>query len=105
MLRTRSIARASAVKIELSIGIGFLRTVFVQNSRARCPTIVLRSIRKDIEVIGVVMKNIVKFLLIKSFGDITEHMSYNCYHRHFHVPSFFQFSSKIYVLISLLAFF
>ena len=39
---------------------------FVQNSRARCPTIVLGSIRKDIGVIGVVLENIAKFLLISA---------------------------------------
>ena len=44
----------------------FLKNCFVQNSRARCPTIVLGSIRKDIEVIGVVLENIVKFLLISA---------------------------------------
>ena len=44
----------------------FLKNYFVQNSRARCPTIVFGSIRKDIEVIGVVLENIVKFLLISA---------------------------------------
>ena len=28
----------------------------------------------------------------KSFGDCTEHINYNWYHSHFHVPWFFQFS-------------
>ena len=44
----------------------FLKNCFVQNSRARCPTIVLGSIRKDIEVIGMMLENIVKFLLISA---------------------------------------
>ena len=44
----------------------FLKNCFVQNSRARCPTIVLGSIRKDIEVIAVVLENIVKFLLLSA---------------------------------------
>ena len=44
----------------------FLKNCFVQNSCARCPTIVLGSICKDIEVIGVVLENIVKFLLINA---------------------------------------
>ena len=42
------------------------KNCFVQNSRARCRTIVLGSIRKDIEVIRVVLENIVKFLLISA---------------------------------------
>ena len=44
----------------------FLKNCFVQNSRARFPTIVLGSIRKDIEVAGVALENIVKFLLISA---------------------------------------
>ena len=33
--------------------------------------------------------------LYQSFSDCTEGANYNWYHRHFHVPSFFQFSSKV----------
>ena len=44
----------------------FLKNCFVQNSRAGCPSIFLGSICKDIEVIGVVLENIVKFLLISA---------------------------------------
>ena len=39
------------------------------------------------------------------FGECTEHNDYNWYDRHFHVPQFFQLSSKVLVLISLFAFF
>ena len=35
----------------------------------------------------------------------TKYANYNLYHRHFHVPLFFQFSCKVLVLISLFAFF
>ena len=34
--------------------------------------------------------------LQQSFGDCTERTNYNWYHRHFHIPQFFQFSIKIY---------
>ena len=44
----------------------FLKNCFVQNSRARCPTIVLGSIRKDIVVNRMALANIVKFLLISA---------------------------------------
>ena len=44
----------------------FLKNCFVQNSCAHCPTIVLGSIRKDMGVVGMVLENIVKFLLISS---------------------------------------
>ena len=51
----------------------FLKNCFVLNSCARCFIIVLGFIRKDVEVVGVVLENIVKFLLISpgvgfSFG-------------------------------------
>ena len=36
---------------------------------------------------------------------VTERANYNWYYCHFHVPLFFQFSSKVYVLIPLFAFF
>ena len=35
------------------------------------------------------------------FGDCTERINYHWYHRHFHVPRFFQFSSNVQVLFSL----
>ena len=44
-------------------------------------------------------------LCTKSFGDCTERANYNWYHRYFHVREFFQFPSKVQVLISLFAFF
>ena len=40
-----------------------------------------------------------------SFGDCTMSNIYNWYNRHFHVPQFFQFPSKVQVLILLFAFF
>ena len=42
----------------------------------------------------------------QSFGDFTECTNYNWYNRHFHVPQFvfFQFPSKVQVLIFLFAF-
>ena len=63
MLRSRSIACASAVKIELSIGRAFLRIVLF---KTRCFIVVLGAIRKDIEVVGMVLENIVKFLLVSA---------------------------------------
>ena len=44
----------------------FLKNCFVQNSHAHCPIIVLGSIHKNIEVVGVVLENIVKFFLISA---------------------------------------
>ena len=41
----------------------------------------------------------------QSFGDINKCTNYNWYNRHFHVPLFFQFPSKVEVLIPLFAFF
>ena len=43
--------------------------------------------------------------LYQSFGDCTKCINYNSYNRYFHVPQFFQFSSKVQVLILLFAFF
>ena len=43
--------------------------------------------------------------LYQFFSDCTKSTNYNWYHRHFHVPQFFQFSSKIQVLIFLFTFF
>ena len=43
--------------------------------------------------------------LYQSFDDCTKSTSYNWSNRHFHVPQFFQFSSKVEVLIPLFAFF
>ena len=40
----------------------------------------------------------------QSFGDRTKCSSYNWYHCNLHVPLVFQFSNKVYVLISLFAF-
>ena len=42
--------------------------------------------------------------LYQSFGDSTKRTDYNWCHHHFHVPQFFQFPSKIQVLISLFVF-
>ena len=42
--------------------------------------------------------------LYQSFGDSTGCTNYKCIHRHFHVTYFGQFSSKVYVFISLFAF-
>ena len=39
--------------------------------------------------------------LYQSFGDSSKSTNYNWYHRHFHVPQFFQYTSKIYVPILL----
>ena len=47
---------------------------------------------------------VVQFLY-QSFSECTERTNYNWYHSHFHVPSFFQFPSKILVLIFLFTFF
>ena len=44
-------------------------------------------------------------VLYQSFGDCTKSTNYNWYHRHFQVPQFFQFSSKVEVLISLFVYF
>ena len=38
--------------------------------------------------------------LYQSFGECTKCPNYNWYHRHFHVPKFFQFSTKV-LLVSL----
>ena len=43
--------------------------------------------------------------LYQSFGDCTKNTNYNRYNRHFHVPQFFQFPSKVQVLILLFIFF
>ena len=43
--------------------------------------------------------------LYQSFGDCTKSINYNWYYCHFHVPYFFQFPSKVLVLILLFAFF
>ena len=42
--------------------------------------------------------------LYQSFADYTKSTNYNMYHRPFHVPRFFQFPSKVLVLIPLFAF-
>ena len=65
MLRATSIARASAVKIELSIGRAFLRIVLFKTA-THSFIVVLGAIRKDIEGVRVVLENIVKFLLISA---------------------------------------
>ena len=41
----------------------------------------------------------------QSFGDCTKSTNYNWYNRYYHVPRFFQFPSKVQVLILLFAFF
>ena len=41
----------------------------------------------------------------QSLGDCTKSTNYDRYHRHCHVPQFFQFSRKVEVLILLFAFF
>ena len=41
--------------------------------------------------------------LLQSFGDCTKRTDYHWYHRHFHIPQFFLFSSKVKVLNSLFA--
>ena len=38
--------------------------------------------------------------LYQSFGDCTQLKDYNCYHHHFHIRLFFQYFSKVWVLIS-----
>ena len=43
--------------------------------------------------------------LNQSFRDCTKSTNYNWHHHHFHVQLFFQFSSKVLVLVSLFAFF
>ena len=43
--------------------------------------------------------------LYQSFGDCIESTNYYWHNRHFHVPQFFQFPSKVEVLILLFAFF
>ena len=43
--------------------------------------------------------------LYQFFGDCIESTNYNWYHRHFHVPYFFQFPSKVQVFIFLSPFF
>ena len=43
-------------------------------------------------------------LISKSFRNCTKSSNYNRYHSHFHVPQFFQFPSKVQVLIFLLSF-
>ena len=48
MLRPKSIARASVVKIELSIGRAFLRIDLLKTSCVCCFIVVLGAIRKDI---------------------------------------------------------
>ena len=39
----------------------------------------------------------------QTFGDCIERTIHDWYHRHIHVPLFFQFSSKVLVLLSLFA--
>ena len=65
MLRARSIARASAVKIELSIGRAFLRIVLFKTA---AHAVLLLSLEPSIktEVVEVVLENIVEFLLISA---------------------------------------
>ena len=48
---------------------------------------------------------LVSQFLCQSFGECTERTNYNLYHRHFHVPQFFQIPSKVLVLIFLFVFF
>ena len=43
--------------------------------------------------------------LYQSFGDCTRSTDNNWYNHHFHIPQFFQFSSKVLVLILLFTFF
>ena len=43
--------------------------------------------------------------LYQSFSDCTKSTKYNWYNRHFHVPQFFQFPSKVVVFIFLFTFF
>ena len=42
---------------------------------------------------------------VQSFGDCTKSTNYNWYNHHFHISQFFQFPSKVQVLISLFTFF
>ena len=42
--------------------------------------------------------------LFQSFGDRVKCANYNWYHRHFHVPQFLQFSSKVKVTLSFFTF-
>ena len=41
----------------------------------------------------------------QAFGDRSKYTNYNWYHRHTHVPDFFQFSGKVQVYVPLYAFF
>ena len=43
--------------------------------------------------------------IYQSFGECTKCTNYNWYHRHFHVPQFFQFVSKVLEFILLFVFF
>ena len=43
--------------------------------------------------------------LYQSFNDCSERTPYTWCHRHFHVPSFFQFSSKVLLLFAFLQFY
>ena len=63
MFRARSIAQASAVKIELSIGRAFLRIVLFKKA---AHAVLLLSLEPSVktEVVGIVLENIVEFLLI-----------------------------------------
>ena len=63
MLRARSIARASAVKIELSIRRAFLRIVLFKTAAHAA---LLLSLEPSVKVVGMVLENIVKFLLIRA---------------------------------------
>ena len=65
MLRARSIAWVSAVKIELYLGRAFLRTVLFKTPvHTALPLSLDPSVKT--EVIRVVLENIVKFLLISA---------------------------------------
>ena len=64
-MRARSIAWASAGKIELSLGRAFLRTVLFKTATHATLPLSLDPSGKT-EVIGVVLENIVKFLLISA---------------------------------------
>ena len=61
MLRATSIARASTLKIELSIRRAFLRIVLFKTATH---AVLLLSLEPSVKVVGMVLENIVKFLLI-----------------------------------------
>ena len=63
MLRASSLARDSAVKMELSIGRAFLENNFIENSCVRCFIVVLRAIHEDISVVGMALEDIAKHLI------------------------------------------